>query len=136
MKKGNSLITVPIMLVFSIVVLITIGTLLLNIIQPYIMYEKLLSITLKYMFVLEEYGYLNSNDIQNIVHDLALQGFDRNNIVINATNTLQEYGDNVFLDIHYTYYMNVYMILPNSLIVRNNLKEVPMHVVKYGVSKR
>ncbi len=136
MKKGNSLITVPIMLVFSIIVLIIIGTLLLNTIRPYIMYEKLLSTSLKYMFVLEEYGYLNPDDIQNILDDLTLQGFERSNIVINATNTLQEYGDNVFLDIRYTYYMNAYTILPNSLIVRNNLKEVPMHVVKYGVSKR
>lgn len=136
MKKANSIITVPIMLVFSIVVLCSIGVLLMNILKPYIMYEKLLSTTLRYMFVLEEYGYLTDDDLDLLIEDLVLQGFNREDILIEATQTIQEYGDTVYLSITYYYSLDLPLVKEESLFIDNKTYTNSMKVVKYGVCKR
>ena len=136
MKKGNSVITVPVMLVFAIVVLCSIGILLMNILKPYIMYEKLLSTTLRYMFVLEEYGYLTDDDIDLLVEELVVQGFNREDISIEATQTIQEYGDTVYLSITYYYSLDLPLAKEQSLVIDNKTYTNSMKVVKYGVCKR
>lgn len=136
MKKGNSVITVPVMLVFSIVVLCSIGVLLMNILKPYIMYEKLLSTTLRYMFVLEEYGYLTDDEIDLLIEELAMQGFNREDISVEATQTIQDYGDTVYLSITYNYSLDLPLVKEQSLVIDNKTYTNSMKVVKYGVCKR
>lgn len=136
MKKGNSVITVPVMLVFSIVVLCSVGVLLMNILKPYIMYEKLLSTTLRYMFVLEEYGYLTDDEIDLLIEELAMQGFNREDISVEATQTIQDYGDTVYLSITYNYSLDLPLVKEQSLVIDNKTYTNSMKVVKYGVCKR
>lgn len=136
MKKGNSVITVPVMLVFAIVVLCSIGILLMNILKPYIMYEKLLSTTLRYMFVLEEYGYLTDDEIDLLIEELAMQGFKREDISVEATQTIQDYGDTVYLSITYNYSLDLPLVKEQSLVIDNKTYTNSMKVVKYGVCKR
>lgn len=136
MKKGNSVITVPVMLVFSIVVLCSVGILLMNILKPYIMYEKLLSTTLRYMFVLEEYGYLTDDEIDLLIEELAMQGFNREDISVEATQTIQDYGDTVYLSITYNYSLDLPLVKEQSLVIDNKTYTNSMKVVKYGVCKR
>ena len=136
MKKGNSVITVPVMLVFAIVVLCSIGVLLMNILKPYIMYEKLLSTTLRYMFVLEEYGYLTDYEIDLLIEELAMQGFYREDISVEATQTIQDYGDTVYLSITYNYSLDLPLVKEQSLVIDNKIYTNSMKVVKYGVCKR
>ena len=136
MKKGNSVITVPVMLVFSIVVLCSIGVLLMNILKPYIMYEKLLSTTLRYMFVLEDYGYLTDDEIDLLIEELAMQGFNREDISVEATQTIQDYGDTVYLSITYNYSLDLPLVKEQSLVIDNKTYTNSMKVVKYGVCKR
>ena len=136
MKKGNSVITVPVMLVFAIVVLCSIGILLMNILKPYIMYEKLLSTTLRYMFVLEEYGYLTDDEIDLLIEELAMQGFNREDISVEATQTIQDYGDTVYLSITYNYSLDLPLVKEQSLVIDNKTYTNSMKVMKYGVCKR
>ena len=136
MKKGNSVITVPVMLVFAIVVLCSIGILLMNILKPYIMYEKLLSTTLRWMFVLEEYGYLTDDEIDLLIEELAMHGFNREDISVEATQTIQDYGDTVYLSITYNYSLDLPLVKEQSLVIDNKTYTNSMKVVKYGVCKR
>lgn len=136
MKKANSVITVPILLVFSIIVISSISVLLINVLKPYIMYEKLVSTTLRYMFILEEYGYMTTNDKNMLINDLVKQGFNRDNLFIQATQTLQEYGETVFLSVTYNYELNIPTIQEGTLIIDTRQYISPMNVTKYGISKR
>lgn len=136
MKTGNSIITLPIVLILSIIVICSVGVLLINILKPYIMYEKLLSTTLKYMFVLEEYGYLNKNDKESLINELEKQGFNKEYITIDATDTLQDYGDVVHLCIEYYYTIDFPLVKENTMYIENKPYTGIMRVNKYGVSKR
>lgn len=135
MKKGNSVITLPLLIAFSTIAIGVLSIFLINLIKPYIMYEKLLSTSLRYMFVLEEYGYLNENDKKSLINELEKQGFNKENIVIDATKDKKEYGESVYLIIEYKYSMNLPFFNNNSLIINKQKKNILMRVVKYGVCK-
>lgn len=135
LKKGNSVITLPILLIFSIIVISCISVMLINILKPYVMYEKLLSTTLRYMFVLEEYGYLTQADKDSLIQELVSQGFNRENLDIQATQRLQEYGDTVYLSITYNHIVDLPTILEGTLSIDNKKRTTTMNVTKYGISK-
>ena len=135
MKKANSVITLPLLIAFSTIAIATFSIFLINILKPYIMYEKLLSTSLKYMFIVEEYGYLNSSDKKNLIQDLKNQGFDESYISIQATDTKQDYGNEVHLIITYNYDLSLSVFRRNTLSIKRKNKTVPMRVIKYGVSK-
>ena len=135
MINGNSVITMPLILGFSTIAIVTLSVFLINILKPFIMYEKLLSTSLKYMFIMEEYGYLNENDKQEIVKDLVNQGFNAENVEIVATDTKREYGETVELTITYWYDLQFSVFKKKSLIATQKEKMIPMRVVKYGISK-
>ena len=134
-KKGNSVITMPLLIAFSTIALVTLFTFLVNMLKPYIMYEKLLSTSLRYMFIIEEYGYLNENDKANLIRDLKNQGFNTNNIEINATQSRKEYGEAVELSITYWYDLTLSVFKEKSLNTKTKNELVPMRVIKYGISK-
>ena len=135
MKKGNSVITLPLLIAFSTIGIGVLSVFLITLIKPYILYEKMLSTSLRYMFVLEEYGYLNDNDEKLLIKELENQGFKRENIIINATKEKKEYGESVQLIIEYRYNMNLPFFNENSLIINKQDKGLIMRVVKYGVCK-
>lgn len=135
MKKGNSVITLPLLIAFATIAIGILSIFLINLIKPYIMYEKMLSTSLRYMFVLEEYGYLNENDEKLLINELQNQGFKKENIIIKATKDKKEYGESVYLSIEYRYNMNLPFFNDDSLIIRKQNKDIVMRVVKYGVCK-
>ena len=134
MKKGNSIISVPLLIAISTIAISTLAILLINILTPYILYEKLLSTTLRYMFIIEEYGYLNNMDKQNLINDLINQGFDEENIEIDATDIPQLYGKQTYLSINYNYKLHIPFFKNNTLSINKKEYTVPMKVIKYGVS--
>lgn len=135
MRKGNSVITLPLLIAFSTIIIGVLGFFIISLIKPYIMYEKLLSTSLRYMFVLEEYGYLNNNDEKMIIKDLINQGFKKENITINATKDKKEYGEAVELIIEYKYEYTLPFFKKNTLLVHNQNKNILMKVVKCGACK-
>lgn len=133
--KGSSVITMPLVLGFSTIAMVTLFVFLINILKPFIMYEKLLSTSLKYMFIIEEYGYLNENDKNEIITDLINQGFNAESIEIVATDSKKEYGETVELVITYWYDLKFSVFKEKSLTTTPKEKMIPMRVVKYGISK-
>ena len=57
-KKGNVIVTAPIILLCCMFLILVLGTFYINAIKPFIWYEKLNNISNKYMFIIEKYGYL------------------------------------------------------------------------------
>lgn len=125
----------PLLIAFSTIAIVTLFTFLINMLKPYIMYEKLLSTSLRYMFIIEEYGYLNQDDKNSLITDLKNQGFDSNNIEIKATDIKKEFGEAVELSITYWYDLNFSIFKEKSLNVKKKSELIPMRVIKYGISK-
>lgn len=107
-KKGNTVVTYPLVLFISMLFVIMIGIFLINLIFPFIWYQKLNSTAQKYMFVIEKFGYLTNLEKANIINELNLQGFDTNNIELYAPSNKKSYGELIEFKIIYKYkYKNI-----------------------------
>lgn len=126
-KRGSEIITTPVIIALGIILVATLIVFAIKIITPYIWYEKLSSTCLKYIFVMEEYGYLTKNEKSHLVEELQDQGFDEKNLIINCTDKKQEYGSRIFLNIDYTYMLKLPII---------GDREIPMNIKRESVSKR
>ena len=85
-QKGSTIITTPLVIMIGIMMVTTLMVSAVKIIMPYIWYEKLSSACMKYIFVLEEYGYLTKKEGQMLLDDLEKQGFSKNAIQIAYTS--------------------------------------------------
>ena len=125
--RGSSVITTPVIIAIGMMFVGMLISLAVNILTPYIWYEKLSSTCIKYVFVMEEYGYLTRQERANLLSELEKQGFDRNKTKIDCTSSVQSYGNKIYLNVKYDYDLK----LPFS-------KEmvVPMEISRISVSKR
>ena len=107
-KKGNVVVTYPLILFISIMCIIVISIFFINSIFPFIWYQKLNLIAQKYMFVIEKFGYLTDLEKNNLINDLASQGFDASQIQISAPSKRKTYGELIEFKIIYNYkYKNI-----------------------------
>lgn len=125
-KRGNEIITTPIIIGLGIILVSILIVFSIKILTPYIWYEKLSSTCLKYIFVMEEYGYLTNKEKQNLVNDLINQGFDEKNLKVNCTIKRQSYGNPIYLNVNYIYKLNLPVI---------GGKEIQMNINRESVSK-
>ena len=102
-NKGSTVLTTPIIIGMGIIFISILIVTMVKIIIPYIWYEKLSSTCIKYVFVIEEYGYLTKKEYSLLLKDLEKQGFDLENIDVEYTSKLVDYGDEIFLKINYDY---------------------------------
>ena len=98
---GSAIITTPIIIAIGIMIVSSLIVLAVNIITPYIWYEKLSSTCIKYIYVMAEFGYLTKNEVNNLKAELKRQGFDEEELLIGYTSTRVEYGSPIFLEIKY-----------------------------------
>lgn len=126
-NKGSTIITTPIVIAIGMVLISILIVFTIKILMPYIWYEKLSSTCIKYLFVMEDYGYLTKTEKKNLINELETQGFNKENIKLEATSRLQNYGDPIYLDIKYEYDLDIPMI---------ELKTINMEIKKSSVSKR
>lgn len=126
-NRGSEIITTPVVIAIGLMLVAVLIVFCVNILMPYIWYEKLSSTCLKYVFVMEEYGYLTNKEKQNLINDLKNQGFDTSQLSIDSTTRRQVYGSPIILNVRYVYKMK----LP---IVGN--KNVVMNISRESVSKR
>ena len=91
-QNGSEIITTPIVIALGLLILSTLIVFSVKILMPYIWYEKLSSTCLKYIFVMEEYGYLTSKEKQSLTNELIKQGFNKENLKIYCTDKRQRYG--------------------------------------------
>lgn len=126
-KNGSAIVTTPIVIAIGIMIISTLIVLMVNILMPYIWYEKLSSVCIKYIYIMEEFGYLTKNEVNNLKEELENQGFESENIFIGYTSTRVDYGNPIFLEIKYDYKID----LPFNININ-----VPMDVTRNSVSKR
>ena len=91
-NKGSSILTTPIIIAVGLIMVSSLIVFAVNILTPYIWYEKLSATCIKYVFVMEEYGYLTNVEKGNLLKDLSNQGFDENKLKISYTSKRQNYG--------------------------------------------
>lgn len=126
-QKGSSIITTPIVIAIGIMLISTLIVMAVKILMPYIWYEKLSSSAIKYIFVMEEFGYLTKKEANSLKEELVKQGFEEAKLYLDYTKSRVNYGDPIYLKVSYDYNLN----LPLS-------KEttIPMVVERNSVSKR
>lgn len=126
-KTGSAIVTTPIVIAIGIMIISALIVLMINILMPYIWYEKLSSTCIKYIYVMEEFGYLTKNEVNNLKEELESQGFDEENISMAYTSTRVDYGNPIFLEIKYDYKID----MPFDINI-----DVPMVITRNSVSKR
>ncbi len=126
-NRGSEVITTPLVIAIGLILIAMLIVFCVNILMPYIWYEKLSSTCLKYVFVMEEYGYLTSIEKNNLVNELKNQGFDTSKLTIQSTSKRQMYGSPIFLNARYVYKMKLPLI---------GNKNVMMNINRESVSKR
>ena len=125
--KGSAIITTPIIIAIGVVLLSTLIVATSKLLMPYIWYEKLSSTCFKYVYVLEEYGYLSKKEAKLLVDELENQGFEKEKIKLDYTSKKVDYGDEIYLKIDYEYSFELPIVGEQS---------VPMQIKKYSICKR
>jgi lipopolysaccharide/colanic/teichoic acid biosynthesis glycosyltransferase len=100
-KRGYSLVAIPFLLVISILMIIIIGSNIINSIIPFIYHQKLITISNKYMFVIEKFGYLTDEEKNLLITELNDSGFDTSKIALKYPNELKKYGELIEFEIDY-----------------------------------
>ena len=129
MKKqsGNAILTTPLLIAIGTILIAILTVTTIKILMPYIWYEKLSSTCIKYVFVIEEYGYLTKKETKLLIDQLEKEGFEREKIKLEYTSKAVNYGDEIYLKIKYDYNLKIPMI---------GEKTIPMQIEKYSICKR
>lgn len=85
-KRGSSILTAPIIIVIGTMIVTSFIVLAVQIVTPFLWYEKLSSTCIKYLFIMEEYGYLTSKEARNLKEELQAQGFEVERLKMKYTN--------------------------------------------------
>jgi len=126
-NKGSTIITTPVIIAIGLMMVASLIVFSVNIITPYIWYEKLSATCIKYVFVMEEYGYLTSKEKDNMIKELNNQGFKGDQLKIEYTSRRQNYGSPIYLRAKYNYKLELPII---------GTKNIPINVNRESVSKR
>lgn len=134
-NKGSTILVTPIVWVVTIFIFVFFIVFGIRIIEPFMIYQKMSSTALKYIFVMEEFGYLNEAEEKALKSELVAKGLKIENILISATNEIKEYGDVIELNIQYKHPYKIFRF-NNSLIPSSSQDIIEIGVAKKGVSKR
>lgn len=126
-KRGSEIITTPIIIAIGVFLVATLIVFAIRILMPYIWYEKLSSTCMKYVFIMEEFGYLTNKEKKHLENELIEQGFDKKYLTISCTEKCQSYGNPIYLNVNYSYQMRLPMV---------GEKRIPMNLNRESVSKR
>ena len=126
-QRGSAIITTPLVIAIGMLIIAMLMVSSIKIIMPYIWYEKLSSTCMKYVFIMEEYGYLTKKEGASLLEELTSQCFEKNKITIDYTAKKVHYGDEIFLKVTYNYPLKLPM---------GKEQLVPMQIEKYSVCKR
>ncbi|MGE5472707.1 MAG: hypothetical protein ACM3UU_00610 [Ignavibacteriales bacterium] len=135
-QRGSTSVGAPIITAISMFLIALLVVVCVNIILPFIWYEKLSLESLKYIFIMEEYGYLTRDEKSRLVNELTLEHFEQSKIDVSATEQPVDYGEPIFLNITYTYTYNLPFLKGNSLSAENRERAIQMIVRRQSVSKR
>jgi len=134
-EKGNSMIAVPIVVMIVFFIFTIFSVTFVNILKPFVIYEKLSSTSLKYIFIMEEYGYLTSKERERLKTDLEGKGLEKDKINLRATSEKRDYGEPISLILSYDCPLTV-PSFNNSFVPTLSKKDIEVKVTKYSFSKR
>ena len=135
-QTGSTTIGTPIVTAISMFFIAMLIVVCVNILIPFIWYEKLSIESLRYIFIMEEYGYLTQDEKTRLVSELTSQKLNTAGIDVVATDQPVEYGEPIFLNITYSYNYRLPFLNGNSLSAENRERSVQMVVRRQSVSKR
>lgn len=124
---GSTILTTPIIIAIGIMMVTMLILLAVQILIPYLWYEKLSSTCIKYVYIMEEFGYLTSKEAKVLKEDLKAQGFDMNQLNIKYTSYRTNYGEPIYLTLTYDYELKLPLMASQI---------IPMKVERNSVSKR
>lgn len=131
-KKGYFAIITPIVVLLCAIFILFLTVFIINVIKPFILYEKLDSIANKYMFVIERYGYLSQEEKISLEKEIQKEGFDLKNIVIIYPDSKKLYGEVIEFCIKYKFDLKL-PLLGNEI---SNNKRFDLTIKKHSISKR
>ena len=129
-KKGNA--SYILTLLFSIGMLIVTIITVINMLMPFIWYQKLENIASKYVYIVERFGYITDLEKETMLSELKNDGFDINKITFACPENRLAFGEP--FEFRITYKLNINNIAFGNEIKRET-KEILLHVRKYGFSK-
>ena len=126
-KRGSTILTTPIIIAIGMMIVTGLIVLAVQVLIPFLWYEKLSSTCMKYTFIMEEFGYLTSKEAKVLKDDLKQQGFQMDKLNLKYTNYRTEYGDPIYLRLVYDYEMQLPFQEPQT---------IQMQVERNSISKR
>lgn len=131
-KRGNTVLTMPFIIIISFVTVIVFGIFTINMILPFVWYQKLQLASNKYMYIIEKYGYLTKAEKTNLIEDLARKGFEKDELKIETPSEPKGYGNVIEFNITYNYKQK----LPSwKGSFKMQTKDIPLNVRKVIISK-
>jgi len=134
-EKGGTMVSMPIVIIVIFFIFISIAVMFIRLMEPFVIYEKMSSSALKYIFIMEEYGYLTDRDRNTLKKELENKGLDSEKVTIRATSDLQDYGTPISLIINYKHGMRL-PSFEDSFIPHIKEKDINLKVFKRSFSKR
>lgn len=131
-KIGSTVATTPFILIISMVFLTVLTVNIVNIILPFIWYQKMQLIATKYMYVIEKYGYLTTVEKELLYQEFLEEGFDVQKIRISFPKEKLEYGTLFKFEIEYEYTQYFITIKGQET---HEARKIMLHVKKYSYSK-
>ena len=135
-EKGSTILATPLIWAISILIFLFFLVTALRVIEPFVIYQKISETSLKYIFIMEEYGYLAAKDKENLLSELQQKGIDISRVKISADERQREYGEVIKLEIYYRYSFKHARFQGKALIPKYENEDIAMCVSKKGVSKR
>lgn len=129
-KKGNIsyIFTIGISIGMLFITIITV----INMLTPFIWYQKLENIASRYVYIVEKFGYLTSLEKEELLNELKNDGFDISKVELFCPEHRLDYGEGFKFELRYK--LNINSII-NGNEIKRETKEVLLHVKKYGYSK-
>jgi len=134
-NKGSTVIVTPLIWTVTIFIFIFFIVFSVRILEPFMIYQKMAETSLKYIFVMEEFGCLNKSEQDKLKVELEQKGLDINNINVYATENIVDYGELVELKIEYKHPFHK-LSFNDTLIPSYNTELIDICISKKGVSKR
>ncbi len=134
-NRGSTVLATPLIWTITVFVFIFFIVFFVRVLEPFTVYQKISETALKYIFVMEEFGYLNADDKDSIREELQEKGLNINNINIYATDKVKNYGEVVELNIEYKYPFKR-PTFNKTLIPVFSEENIDICISKKGVSKR
>ena len=131
-KNGSSAISTTLSTMFCIFLLAVFAVSIMQMLMPFLAYQKMQTVVVKYMYVIEKYGYLTKAEYNNLVNDVISCGIDEKTISIEYPSSPQVYGTLLKLKVQGDYTSNL-VIWSDS--ISHKLTKTNLCVTKYSYSK-